>query len=79
MSGGREVDVEDEPGDGVFLEAHAGDEEAVDDVDRAQAEIDFAAGGKDQDAGDNVVLAAGVATIEAERISGGGVYELGAR
>src|ERR1700734_404352 len=52
---GGEVEFSVHAGDGVLLEAHAGDEEAVNDVEGAEAEIDWPAGGKDEDGGDDVV------------------------
>ena len=45
---GREVDVLRLAGDGVLLQAHLGDGEAVDDIDGAEGEVDFAAGGEDE-------------------------------
>src|SRR6185437_9167727 len=70
------VQMQGEARDGVFLNAHAGDEEAVDTVARAELKIDFAAGGKDEDAGPDVAVAVGVARLEAERVAGGGIDEL---
>jgi hypothetical protein len=45
--GGGEVDVDGLAGDGVLLEAHLGDGEAVDDVLGVEAEVDLAVGGED--------------------------------
>ncbi len=44
--GWGEVDVDGLAGDCVLLEAELGDGEAVDDVLRAEAEVDFAVGGE---------------------------------
>ena len=49
--------------------------EAVDDVLGAEGEVDFAAGGEDELAGDDVVAAVGVGGVEAEGIAVGGVDE----
>src|SRR5689334_15724146 len=57
---GSEVDVEGGPGNGVLFEAHVGDKEAVNDVDGAELEVDFAMNGKDQLAGYDVVGFVGV-------------------
>ena len=69
--------MQGEAGDGVLLKAHAGDEESVDDVLGAQAEIDFAAGGENKIAADDVVVALWVVGIETEGIACSGVDELG--
>ncbi len=71
-----EVNVQSETGDGVLLESHAGDEESVNDVVGAQTNIDFAAGGENKFAADDVVVALWVFGIETEGIACSGVDEL---
>jgi hypothetical protein len=82
--GGGEVDVGDLAGEGVLFEAHLGDGEAVDDVLGAEGEVDLAAGGEDELAGDDVVVAVGVGAVDAEGVAFGsrgerefGVAEVG--
>ena len=69
---GREVDVLCLAGDGVLLQAHLGDGEAVDDVDGAEGEVDLAAGGEDELGADDVVGAVRVGGVEADGIALGG-------
>ena len=76
--GGGEVDVDGLAGDGVLLEAHLGDGEAVDDVLGVEAEVYFAVGGEDEFGGDDVVGGVGVGGVEAEGIAFAGGDELGA-
>jgi hypothetical protein len=76
--GGCEVDVDGLAGDGVLLEAKFGDGEAVDDVLRVEAEIDFAVGGEDEFGGDFVVGGVGVGGIETEGVAFAGGDEAGA-
>ena len=57
----------------IAIEAAKQREEAMDHVDGTETEVDFASGGKDEDAGDDVVAAARVARVEAEGISFSGV------
>ena len=75
--GGGEVDVDGLAGDGVLLEAHLGDGEAVDDVLRAEAEVDLAVGGEHELGGDDVVGGVRVGGIEAEGVALAGGDELG--
>lgn len=67
-----EVDVGGLAGDGVLFETHLGDGEAVDDVLSAEGEVDLAVGGKDELAGDEVVVAVAVVGVDAEGIAFGG-------
>jgi len=67
--GGGELEAAEHTGDGVLLEAHARDEEAVNHVEGAQAQVDGAVGGQDQDGGDDVVVAVRVVRIKAEGIA----------
>lgn len=74
--GGGEVDVHLHAGDGVLLDPHAGDKEAVDDVNAADAEVGFVSGREGEDTGYDVVGAMGVGGVEAERVSSRGADEL---
>ncbi len=78
--GGGEVDVDGLAGDGVLLEAELGDEEAVDDVLRVEAEVDLAVGGEDELGGEDVVVAARVGGVDAEGVAlaGGDEARVGA-
>ena len=76
-SDGDEVDVDGLSGNGVLLEAHLGDGEAVDDVLGAEAEVDFAVGGKDELGGDEVVGGVRIGGIDAYGIAFSGCDELG--
>jgi hypothetical protein len=66
-----EVDVGGLAGDGVLLETHLGDGETVDNVLGAKGEIDLAAGGKDELAGDEIVVAVAVVGVDTEGIAFG--------
>ena len=69
--GGRgEVEVDGLTGEGVLLEAHLGDGEAVDDVLGVEAEVDLAVGGEDEFGGDEVVGGVGVGGVEADGVAG---------
>ncbi len=70
---GREVDVGVLAGDGVLLDTHFGNGEAVDHVLGTEGEIDLTTGRKDEFAADEVVAAVGVVRVEAERVAGAGV------
>ena len=63
--GGCEVDVHGLAGDGVLFEAELGDGEAVDDILRVEAEVDFAVGWEDEFGGDEVVGGVGICGVEA--------------
>ena len=76
--GGGEVEVDGLAGNGVLLEAHLGDGEAVDDVLGVETQVYFAVGGEDEFGGDKVVGGVRVGAIEAEGISFAGGDELGA-
>ena len=75
--GGGEVDVNGLTWDGVLLDAELGDGEAVNDVLRVDAEVDFAVDGEDELAGDEVVAAGGVGGVEAEGVACAGGDEAG--
>src|SRR5580704_6350607 len=74
--GWREMDMHGHAGDGVLLEAHAGNEESVDDVDGAQVQVDFPARWQDQNAGDDIVGAVWIGAVNAERVSCGRIDQL---
>jgi len=71
-----EVDVDGMAGNGVLLEAHFGDGEAVDDVERVEAEVDLAIGGEDKLGGDEVVGAVRVGGVDAYGVAFFGGDEL---
>src|ERR1700721_2596328 len=52
---GSEVDMEDESGHRVLLEAHGRNEEAVNDVQRAEKQVDFASCRKHENGGHQVI------------------------
>src|ERR1700733_4587472 len=74
--GRREVDMHGHAGYGVLLEAHAGDEESVDDVDGAQLQVNFAACGQDQNAGDDIVGTVWIGAVKTKRVSCGRIDQL---
>jgi hypothetical protein len=78
--GGGEVEMDGLAGDGVLLEAHLGDGEAMDDVLSVEAKVYFAACGQNEFGGDKVVGGVGVRrirTVEAEGVAFAGSYEVG--
>lgn len=75
--GGGEVEMNGLAGDGVLLETHLGDGEAVDDVLSVEAEIDLAVGGEDKLGGDLVVGGVGVGGVKTQGIAFAGGYKLG--
>ncbi len=77
--GGRKVDMHLHARDGILLDAHAGNKKPVNHIKRADAEVYLAPCWKNEDTGDDVVLAARIRRIKAKRISGWRVDELGPR
>jgi len=64
-----EMDMENLAGNGILFEAHRWNEEAMNDILRAEGEIDLMVYRQDQLTGDNIVLAMFVSWIEAKRIT----------
>jgi hypothetical protein len=74
--GGRgEVEVDGLTGDGVLLEAHLGDGEAVDDVLGVEVEVDLAVGGEDELGRYFVIGGVGIGWVEAEGVAFAGGYQ----
>jgi hypothetical protein len=69
---GREVKMLRLARDGVLLHAHLGDRETMDDIDGAEGEVDFAAGGENELRPDDIVAAVGVRRVEPDGIAFGG-------
>ena len=76
--GWGEVEMDGLAGNGVLLETHLGDGEAVNDVLGVETEVDLSVGGEDEFGGDVVVGRVGIGGVEAERVAFAGGDELGA-
>ena len=76
-SGRGEMDVDRLAWNCVLLETHFGDAEAVDDVLRSKAEVNFAVGWDDELRGDEIVGGMAVGGIETEGVAFAGSDEFG--
>ena len=72
---GGEVDVGIPARNGVLFQAHLRDGKSVNDILRAEGEVNLAAGRKDELTAYEIVVTVGVAGIDAERVTGSGVDE----